>query len=237
MRMEKVGNGQQEMQEKIARMTKVVTNLTKGKRIIDDPSLREGPTSWTDGIDPSIEPNSNDLCEQEKSRKDLSRRLEHTDMQQRYNLLDKKLKVIEGMDDLKNVDPRELCLVPNLVIPPKFKTPIFEKYDGTKCLENHLATYCHKMTRHAYNENLLIHVLYDSLTGTTAQWYMKLKKDQIRTWRDLARAFLEKYKYMLEIAPDRLTLQGMKKGPNENYREYAIRWKNVASIVRLPLTS
>ena len=42
---------------------------------------------------------------------------------------------------------------------------------------------------------------------------------------------------MLETAPDHLTVQGMKKGPNENYREYAIRWKNVASMVRPPLTS
>ena len=42
---------------------------------------------------------------------------------------------------------------------------------------------------------------------------------------------------MLEIAPDRLTLQGMKKGPNEDYREYAVRWKNATSMVRPPLTS
>ena len=42
---------------------------------------------------------------------------------------------------------------------------------------------------------------------------------------------------MLEAAPDRLTLQNMKKEPNENYKEYAIRLKNVASIVRPPLTS
>ena len=42
---------------------------------------------------------------------------------------------------------------------------------------------------------------------------------------------------MLETAPDRLTLQNMKKRPEENYREYAVRWKNVASMVRPPLTS
>ena len=89
-------------------------------------------------------------------------------MQQRCNLLDKKLKVIKGMDDLKSVDPRELCLVPDLVIQPKFKTPKFEKYDGTKCPENHLGTCCHKMAGHNHNEDLLIHVFYDSLTGTVA---------------------------------------------------------------------
>ena len=42
---------------------------------------------------------------------------------------------------------------------------------------------------------------------------------------------------MIEAAPDRLTLQNMKKGPNEDYKEYAIRWKNVASMVRPSLTS
>ena len=94
------------------------------------------------------------------------------------------------MDDLKSVDPRELCLVLDLVIPPNFKMPTFERYDGTKCPENHLAAYCHKMARHAHNENLLIHVFYDILTRTSAQWYVKLKKEQIRTWRDLTWAFL-----------------------------------------------
>ena len=72
------------------------------------------------------------------------------------------------------------------------------------------------MAGHAHNEDLLIHVFYDSLTGAAAQWYRKLKKNQIRTWRDLAQAFLERYKYMLETAPDQLTLQSMKKGPDED---------------------
>ena len=90
-------------------------------------------------------------------------------MQQRCNFLDKKLKKIEDVNNLGSVDPRELCLVPDLVIQPKFKTPKFEKYDGTKCPENHLAMYCHKMAGHAHNEDLLIHVFYDSLIGTAAQ--------------------------------------------------------------------
>ena len=49
------------------------------------------------------------------------------------DLLDKKLKEIEGVNDLRSMDPRELCLVFNLVILPKFKMLKFEKYDGTKC--------------------------------------------------------------------------------------------------------
>ena len=41
---------------------------------------------------------------------------------------------------------------------------------------------------------------------------------------------------MLDVAPDRLTLQGMEKKPEESYKEYAMRWKAVASQVQPPLT-
>ena len=63
MRIEEIKKGQQEMQKKISQVTKMVTNLIKGKGIIDDPSLQVGPTLRKDGIDPSILPNPNDPCE------------------------------------------------------------------------------------------------------------------------------------------------------------------------------
>ena len=44
-------------------------------------------------------------------------------MQQKYNFLDKKLKEIEGVNDLGSVDVRELSLVSDVVILPKFKMP------------------------------------------------------------------------------------------------------------------
>ena len=49
--MEEFESGQQEMQEKISQATEMVINLTKGKRITDNP---EEPTSWKGDIDPSI---------------------------------------------------------------------------------------------------------------------------------------------------------------------------------------
>ena len=89
LRMEELESGQQEMQEKISRATKMVINLTKWKGITDD--LGE-PASWKGSIDPFIVPNLNNHGEQEELRKNQSRRSNHVDMQQRCNLLDKKLK-------------------------------------------------------------------------------------------------------------------------------------------------
>ena len=85
--------------------------------------------------------------------------------------------------------------------------------------------YCKKMAGHTRNEDLLIYVLYESLTEAAAQWYTKLKKDQICTWRDLVRAFLGD------------TNTCMEKGPDDDYREYTVRWKNVALLVQPLLTN
>ena len=74
-RMKELESGQQEMQEKIAKMTKI------GKRITDGPSLQRKSMSWKDGIDPSIVPNPNDPYQQGRLRKESSRRSKHVDMQ------------------------------------------------------------------------------------------------------------------------------------------------------------
>ena len=91
LRMKELESGQQEMQENISRATKIVTSLAKEKGITDDdPSLQSEPMSWKDGINPSIVPNPNDLCQQGKLRKEPFGRSNHVDMQQRCSLIDKK---------------------------------------------------------------------------------------------------------------------------------------------------
>ena len=43
------------------------------------------------------------------------------------------MKAMEGFDVYGMVDASKMSLVPDLVLPPKFKVPTFDKYDGTKC--------------------------------------------------------------------------------------------------------
>ena len=74
------------------------------------------------------------------------------------------------------MDASELSLVHDLVIPPKFKTPEFEKYDRTECPKTHLIAYCRKMARYTNDEKLFIHVFQESLTEGASKWYMRLKR-------------------------------------------------------------
>ena len=77
-RMEELESGQQEMQEKISRATKMVINLTKGKGITDD--LGE-PAFGKGSIYPFIMSNLNNHVEQKELRKNPFERSNHVDMQ------------------------------------------------------------------------------------------------------------------------------------------------------------
>ncbi|XP_016700082.2 uncharacterized protein [Gossypium hirsutum] len=158
------------------------------------------------------------------------------DAQDRYKILKERLKAIEGAEVFSALSAKELSLVPDLVLPPKFKAPDFEKYDGTRCPKVHLVMFCQKMTGYVNEDKLLIHYFQDSLIGSALQWYNQLSRERIRSWKDLASAFCEQYKHVSDMVPDRLTLQMMEKKLTETFRQYAQRWRDTSAQVEPPLT-
>ena len=59
--------------------------------------------------------------------------------QLKFDLIEERLRALEGEDMYGIVDVNRMSLVPDLVLPPKFKMPEFEKYSGTKCPSAHLS--------------------------------------------------------------------------------------------------
>ncbi|KAA0050803.1 Gag-pro-like protein [Cucumis melo var. makuwa] len=162
--------------------------------------------------------------------------LEEQGSRKRLEFVEERLRAIEGADMYGSIDATQLCLISYVVIPPKFKTPNFEKYNGTTCPKSHLVMYCRKMSAYAYDDKLLIHCFQDSLVGPTSRWYMQLDGSQVHRWKDLADSFLKQYKYNIDTTPDRLDLQRMEKKNVETFKEYAHRWRELAVQVQPPLT-
>ncbi|KAA3485965.1 hypothetical protein EPI10_029928 [Gossypium australe] len=149
--------------------------------------------------------------------------------------LEEKFKALENAGKHRGINANDLSLVPDLVLPYNFKMPEFEKYNGTSCSEAHITMFCRRMTGYTNNDPLLIHCFQDSLVGAAARWYNQLSRAKIDSWDDLAQAFLEQYSHITDMTPDRITLQNMKKKGNENFRQYAQRWREVAIQVQPPL--
>ena len=122
-----------------------------------------------------------DPKEQEKIQKESSEQCQNNEAQRKLELIEERLKAMEGSDLYWMVDAFKMSLVPDLVLPPKFKVLTFDKYDDTKCPSAHLYMYCRKMTGYTSNDKFLIHCFQDSLSGSTTRWYNFLGRDQIKS--------------------------------------------------------
>ena len=128
--------------------------------------------------EPIIVSDLDDSKEQEKLRRESSEQSENNEAQRKLELIEERLKAMEGSDVYCLVDTSKMSLVPDLVLPPKFKVPTFDKYDGTKYPFPHLYMYCRKMTGRTSNDKLLINCFQDCLTGSATRWYNLLSRDQ-----------------------------------------------------------
>ena len=102
-------------------------------------------------------PDLDDPNEREKlMMKDTLEQVDN-EAQLKFDLIEERLRAMEGEDMYGIVDVNIMSLISDLVLPPKFKMPEFKKYNGTKCSSTHLFMFCRKMAGYTKNEKLLIH--------------------------------------------------------------------------------
>ena len=90
------------------------------------------------------------------------------------------MRVIEGFDVYDLVRVNEICLVPDVVVPKKFRVLEFAKHTGMECPNMHLRSYCNKIVEVMHNEKLLIYFFQDSLISSMLNWYMTLDNTRIK---------------------------------------------------------
>jgi len=114
------------------------------------------------------------------------------DLHEKYDEMQWETRVLRGKE-LFGKTAYDLCLVPDIQIPHKFKVPDFEKYKGNSCPEEHLTMYVRRMSAYARDDQVLIYYFQESLASPTSKWYMNLDKTRIQTFRDLCEAFVQQY--------------------------------------------
>ena len=108
----------------------------------------------------------------------------------RMDVMEKALRLVQGADHW-SYQFRDLCYFPKVVLPPKFRIPNFDKYNGRGCPISHLKVYCGDLTQLQADERLLIRLFQKSLTGPALKWFTSIDMATIKTWSDLSQAFLE----------------------------------------------
>ncbi|XP_060183211.1 uncharacterized protein LOC132613178 [Lycium barbarum] len=117
----------------------------------------------------------------------------------------------------------DMCMHPNLDLPEGFKIPKFEMFNGTENPQAHLRSYCDQLVGVKEHEPLSMRLFSHSLTGEAAEWFTTQDMRQWHTWEDMAKSFMETFRFNVKILSDRYYLEKVKHKLSKNYREFASR--------------
>ena len=93
-----------------------------------------------------------------------------SDLLEKYNEMQREMRALHGKE-IFGKTAYDLCLVPDIQIPHKFKVPDFEKYKGNSCPEEHLTMYVRRMSAYARDDQVLIYYFQESLASPASKWY------------------------------------------------------------------
>ena len=146
------------------------------------------------------------------------------------------MKELQCIPDAVGLSYAELCIHPDLNLPEGFKIPKFDTFGGVGNPMAHLRAYCDQLVGVGRDEALLMRLFSRSLCGEALEWFTSHETRQWPSWNALAKDFIDRFAYNVEIVPDRYSLEKMKQKPTESYREFAYRWRKEAARVRPPMT-
>ena len=83
------------------------------------------------------------------------------------------------------MDNDSLSLFPNARLPPKFKMPTLDKFDGIGFPKSHLKMYMRAMQLLGATEEVLAQMFQNTPTGATLRWFLNLNDVRARSWEDI----------------------------------------------------
>ena len=154
--------------------------------------------------------------------------------------LENEKKINERMNKMKEMirrarmieelmDYNSLSLFPNARLPPKFKMPTLDKFDGTNYPKLHLKMYMRAMQPSGATEEVLAEIFQNTLIGAALRWFLNLDDARARSWEDTYREFQKQYKYNMEMDITRRDLKTTKQEPKESFSTFITKWRAKAA--------
>ncbi|XP_077223442.1 uncharacterized protein LOC143857054 [Tasmannia lanceolata] len=152
----------------------------------------------------------------------------------RYNkekqVADQLEKLTKDMESLKHQGPKqfdisELIMSPGVTLPPKFKTPDYDKYDGTGCPRNHMRWFIELSQQYGLGPEQMARVFPMSLTGVAKKWFLRRKPEEMKTLQSISNKFVEQFLMEEGIEVTKRDLKQLKQGLLETFTFVIRRWR------------
>ncbi|XP_070040942.1 uncharacterized protein [Nicotiana tomentosiformis] len=157
--------------------------------------------------------------------------MEQEKMTRKMKSLEQTMRNIQGLGGHKSILFNNLCIFPHVHLPPGFKTPKFDKYDGHGDPVVCLKRYCNQLRGAGGKKELLMAYFGEILTVIASELFIDQDISYWHVWNDMAQDFVQQFQYNIDIVSDHSSLVNIKKKPTESFREYAIKWREQAARI------
>ncbi|GMY12486.1 retrotransposon gag domain-containing protein [Fagus crenata] len=141
---------------------------------------------------------------------------------QRVEQMEKVIKRTYRFNEV--VDLQSLSLFPKARLPPKFKMPSLDKFNGMSCPITHLKMYIRAMHPLGADNEILAQLFQNTLTGVALKWFFNLKDSRTNTWEDIYSEFFKQYRFNNEVDVTRRDLETTKQDAKEAFSSFITRW-------------
>ena len=149
--------------------------------------------------------------------------------------MSQEIEKMKGMhkrsQDMKDymLDIKGLCLFPDVQLPPKFKMPKMDSFDGTGNPRNCLKQYILAIKPLGLTNEQIILCFPWTLSGVALQWYLSLENAKLNDWNKMAEAFVQQYSYNVQLDVSLRDLETTKQLSNKSFLDFLMRWRGKAS--------
>ena len=123
------------------------------------------------------------------------------------------------MEDV--MDYQSFSLFLDVRLPPKFKMPVLDKFDGAACPKSHLKMYMRAMQPLGATEEILAQMFQNTLVGAALRWFLNME--------DICRQFYNQCKYNIEVDMTRRDLETTKQESKESFSTFITKWRSKAA--------
>ncbi|XP_043697316.1 uncharacterized protein LOC122648129 [Telopea speciosissima] len=109
-------------------------------------------------------------------------------------------------------------------LPKGFKPPTFEAYDGKGDPNDHINYFNAMMIVYGGSDVVSCRSFPTSLKGPVALWFAKLKPNSIRSFTELAKAFVNRFQSSVKQKKTITNLLAVKQCSDESIRDYITRF-------------
>ena len=106
---------------------------------------------------------------------------------ERMDKMEERIRRARKMEELMDYDT--FSLFPNARLPPKFKMPTLNKFDGTGCPKSHMKMHMKAMQPLGVTEEVLAQMFQNTLTGVVLRWFLNLDNARAINWEAICREF------------------------------------------------